>query len=261
MNKVKDISKCRVIYRPRGRAGEYSPLALNLYTGCRHGCKYCYVPRVLRKDRQEFHSKVEVRKNIIENLKYDIEHVQITEPVLLCFTCDPYTPEVAEDPYNQTTFKALVLLAENKINFQVLTKAGLRAVKDFGLYRTQNTGHRTQNIDKFATTLTYLNPAKSLEIEPFAALPAERIESLKAAKKAGIETWVSFEPALSEQEIHKLITASAPYTDFYKVGKVTEYQSDITDWPGFITRITKHLDMLGKKYMLKEDLRKMIINK
>lgn len=244
--KTTDIKKCRVIYRPRGRAGEYSPLALNLYTGCRHGCKYCYVPRVLRKVRKEFHSKVSVRKNIIENLKHDIEMVRITEPVLLCFTCDPYTPEVENDPYNQTTFKALVLLAENKINFQILTKAGLRAIKNFDIY---------QPGDKFAVTLTFFDPMKSLYFEPFAALPKERIESLKAAKKKGIETWVSFEPALDETEIHKLIKISAPYTDFYKLGKVTSYQSSITDWPGFIAGMISHLKCLSKPYMLKEDLK------
>jgi hypothetical protein len=27
----------RTIYEPEGRAAEYSPLALNLYTGCAHG--------------------------------------------------------------------------------------------------------------------------------------------------------------------------------------------------------------------------------
>jgi DNA repair photolyase len=209
------------------------------------------VPRVLRRDRREFQNKVAIRKNIIENLKHDIERVRITEPVLLCFTCDPYTPEVENDPYNQTTSRAIILLAENKINFQILTKAGRRAVKDFGLYKKG---------DKFAVTLTFLDPMKSLVIEPFAALPDERLEALALAKKKGIETWVSIEPALNEVEVHKLITASAPYTDFYKVGKVTDYQSDITDWPGFIAGVRKHLDSLGKPYMLKKDLKKCLVD-
>lgn len=243
--KTTDVGKCRAIYRPRGRAGEYSPLALNLYTGCRHGCKYCYVPRCLQKDKKEFHQLVRVRKNIIENLKHDIETVQITEPVLLCFTCDPYTPGVEGDTNNETTFNALAMLAVNKINFQILTKAGLRAINDFRIYRPG---------DKFATTLTFFDPAKSQEIESLAALPAERIESLAIAKKMGIETWVSIEPTLNELEIHKLIDASAPYVDFYKVGKVSEYKSDITDWPGFTERVREHLKSLNKPYMLKKDL-------
>ncbi len=38
-----------LIYVPKGRAREYSPLALNLYRGCEHRCSYCYCPRI---DRQ-----------------------------------------------------------------------------------------------------------------------------------------------------------------------------------------------------------------
>lgn len=31
-----------LIYEPRGRAREYAALALNTYTGCSHGCQYCF---------------------------------------------------------------------------------------------------------------------------------------------------------------------------------------------------------------------------
>ena len=30
-----------MIYEPRGRAREYSPLALNVYNKCDHFCRYC----------------------------------------------------------------------------------------------------------------------------------------------------------------------------------------------------------------------------
>ncbi len=36
-----------VVYEPRGRAREYSPLALNLYRGCSSRCVYCYASDVL----------------------------------------------------------------------------------------------------------------------------------------------------------------------------------------------------------------------
>ncbi len=246
MEKTTDIGKCRVVYRPSGRAGEYSPLALNLYAGCRHGCKYCYVPNCLRQDRQEFHAKVNVRKDVIKNLARDLGTVKITEPVLLCFTCDPYTPDVKDDPQNFTTRKALILLSENNVNFQILTKGGLHAVNEFDLYRPG---------DKFAVSLTFFDPQGSQAIEPFAALPEERIESLKQAKLRDIKTWVSLEPALDEIEIHQLINASAPFADFYKLGKVSSFPSRIKDWAGYVARVTKHLDQLGKPYMLKKDLK------
>lgn len=39
------------IYEPSGAAKEYGDLAINIYTGCPHGCFYCFAPSVLRRDR------------------------------------------------------------------------------------------------------------------------------------------------------------------------------------------------------------------
>ena len=44
----------QVIYEPQGRAGEFAPLAANLYRGCGHGCSYCYVPMVIKTKRDIF---------------------------------------------------------------------------------------------------------------------------------------------------------------------------------------------------------------
>jgi DNA repair photolyase len=247
------ISRCKAIYRPRGRAGEYSPLAINLYTGCYHSCEYCYVPRCLRIEKNKFHSQIYPRKDIIEKIEHDaklLAEAGCRDEILLCFTCDPYTPEVQSDPYNMTTRKTIEILSENGLLFQILSKAGTRAIRDFALYKKN---------DKFATTLTFIDSIKSIMVEPNAALPSERIKTLKMAKEHGIETWVSFEPALDEKQIHILITKSEHYTDFYKIGKVTKYPSAITDWTGFVKRITEHLDAIGKPYMLKEDLKKEIM--
>jgi DNA repair photolyase len=246
---MSNVPKCRAIYKPAGRAGEYSPLAVNLYTGCAHRCRYCYVPNCLKMDKEKFHSQIRIRKNIIDSIEHDVESTRIIEPVLLCFTCDPYTPYVEYDPDNFTTRKVMAILSGVNVNFQILTKSGLKAARDFDLYKAG---------DKFATTLTFFDPQKSQEIEPFAALPAERVESLRKAKGRNIETWVSLEPALDEKEIHKLIDASAEFTDLYKVGKVTNYRSDIIDWSGFVKRITAHLDSLRKPYFLKRDLRQYL---
>ena len=43
-----------IIYQPKGKAREYSPLAANLYLGCNHGCKYCYAPSIRFQTRQDF---------------------------------------------------------------------------------------------------------------------------------------------------------------------------------------------------------------
>ena len=35
----------KLIYRPRGAAGEYARFAVNFYLGCPNGCRYCYLKR------------------------------------------------------------------------------------------------------------------------------------------------------------------------------------------------------------------------
>ena len=52
------------IYEPRGRAREYSPLALNYFTGCDHGCQYCYVQPMMSRFRAGYnHNDVKINVN------------------------------------------------------------------------------------------------------------------------------------------------------------------------------------------------------
>ena len=54
-----------VIYEPKGKAREYSPLALNLYLDCSHGCKYCYAPAIQRQG-DGYYTVASPRTNIIK---------------------------------------------------------------------------------------------------------------------------------------------------------------------------------------------------
>jgi DNA repair photolyase len=238
--------KLRVIYEPRGRAREYSALAVNLYSGCNHGCKYCYAPDCMRRDRQEFYNKQSARVDILKKIQQDCKVLSgIKERVLLCFTCDPYQKL---DDTEQLTRETLKLFRQYQIPFQILTKAGHRAERDFDLYTEK---------DAFATTLTFMNDEKSLYYEPEAALPAERIETIKKAKQKGIETWVSFEPVLNDEEVYKLLDATHEYVDLYKVGKVSRFKTDKEiNWERFAGEIVNRLEALGKKYYIKNDLKK-----
>lgn len=239
-------NKLKVIYEPAGRAREYSALAVNLYSGCNHGCKYCYVPDCMRRNRQEFYDRQTARVDIMNKIQRDCKIIAGTEErVLLCFTCDPYQKL---DDTEQLTRKALGLFALYDIPFQVLTKGGHRAKRDFDLYAKK---------DAFATTLTFMDPDKSLYYEPEAALPEDRIETIKAAKKLGIETWVSFEPVLNDDEVFKLLDSTHEYVDLYKVGKVSRFKTDKEiNWNRFAYEIVNRLEKLGKNYYIKNDLKK-----
>lgn len=65
-----------IIYEPRGKAREYSDLAVNLFTGCSHACRYCYCPAVLRKTIDAWAFDPQPRKNILRELKRDARRMQ-----------------------------------------------------------------------------------------------------------------------------------------------------------------------------------------
>ena len=156
------------IYEPKGRAGEYAHLAVNLYQGCRHGCSYCYGPSALRKSRADFVTgDTGPRPGVIEAMqKQAVEYVGTDSRVLLCFTSDPYQPGGIE---NGVTRQALEILRRHDIPYTVLTKGGMRAARDFDLYG---------RCDAFGASLTYVNHGSSRVEEPVAVTPFERCIAL-----------------------------------------------------------------------------------
>ena len=84
-----------IIYEPKGKAHEYSPLAVNLYKGCAHGCKYCYAPATTKTKRAVFHSPeyIRPRPDILKALKKDAAKLAGDKrEILLSFTSDVYQP-------------------------------------------------------------------------------------------------------------------------------------------------------------------------
>lgn len=233
-----------VIYRPKGRAAEFSHLAINHYVGCKHGCTYCWGPAVTKNS--DFWNVQTVRKDVLSQIQKEAPKFAGTdERVLLCFSCDPYQPlnNVAN-----LTREVIKILKTNDIPFQVLTKGGMRAVSDFDLYT---------KLDAFGTTLTFLDPEKSLEAEPYAATPNNRIRAIEIAHKQGIETWVSLEPVLDATQSLQIIERTHEFVDHYKIGKLNYQHSDI-DWRLFGTRAIQLCRELRKDYYIKADLAKYL---
>ena len=246
---LKEIA-LNIIYEPRGAAKEYSPLALNLYEGCEHGCKYCYAPSCRYKKKSEFFGSQSIRKNVLDKLEPDLKKMNESgnaKRTLLCFTCDPYQHD---DDFNMLTRDCLELFKKYKQPFQVLTKGGMKAVRDFDLYKPG---------DAYAATLTFDSPERSMVWEPNAALPVDRMDSLKAANDMGIETWASFEPVIDPKDTFKLIDKTHEYVDLYKVGKINRFKTGIdVDWKKFTIEVIDKLEQLGKKYYIKDSLKQFL---
>lgn len=228
------------IYKPSGRAAEYGDYALNIYTGCPHRCYYCFAPSVLRKDRELFHSHVEPRDGIVEAVRKQLATGEIKDKLIhLCFTCDPYPTG-----YDSTATREIIRLIKDSGNHvQILTKGDGR--RDLDLLDEN---------DWFGVSIS-CNTIIQKSVEPNALNPLSRLLTVGEAQKAGMKTWVSFEPVVEPDAV---ISCIAGYFDLFnkiKVGKLNYYPSDI-DWKAFGTEAERICKKSGVEYYIKDDLRK-----
>jgi DNA repair photolyase len=237
------LAGCDVIYYPAGQAEEYSSVALNIYRGCGNCCRYCYAPAAVRAKRAAFDAGALPKKDFLKRLRNDAEKCQangLTEQILLCFTTDPYHPGDTG-----LTRQTMEILREQDLSFSVLTKGGTRALRDIDLFRPDR--------DAFASTVTSLDDATSLRWECNAALPADRIASLRAFHDAGIFTWVSLEPTLDAETSLAIVRKTHRFVDLYKIGKLN-YAASVTDWQDYTLRMIELCSKLGVKHYIKRDL-------
>ena len=222
------------IYIPSGKAKEYGDYALNIYTGCPHGCYYCFAPSVLRKDREVFHGNIQPRPNIVEETRKQLEREKITDKLIhLCFTCDPFPMGYDCAP----TLEIIKLLKEHGNHVQILTKSD--SLKAFELLDEN---------DWYGITLTGKQ-------EPHAASQKSRLLTLAFMRNKGVKTWVSFEPVLNADYVLSCITAHGQIFDRIKIGKLNYHPSDI-DWKEFGHNVESLCQRLGQDYYIKDALRK-----
>jgi DNA repair photolyase len=219
------------IYEPKGAAKEYGDYALNIYTGCPHRCFYCFAPQVLHKDREQFHSVVEPRANIVEETRKQLEREDFRgKTIHLCFTCDPYPTGYDTTP----TREIIKLLKAHGAHVQILTKGDGK--QDFDLLDEN---------DWYGVTLDGTDSGPYRELN--------RVFDLLGAKLRGIKTWVSFEPVLdAELALRKIRTVD--FVDKVKIGKLNYHYSDI-EWADFGRKAECLCQKLGLDYYIKDSLR------
>lgn len=220
------------IYEPTGKAKEYGDYALNIYTGCPHRCYYCFAPNVLHRDREQFHSVVEPRKNIVEETRKQLEREKITGKLIhLCFTCDPYPTG-----YDSTSTREIIkLLKEYGNHVQILTKGD--GSRDFDLLDSG---------DWYG--ITYDGSYGGVY------MPSDRLADIQYARTFGIKTWCSFEPVVDSAFVLECIENCYDLFDKAKIGKLNYYPSDI-DWKKFGQEAEALCQRLGLDYYIKDGLR------
>lgn len=224
------------IYEPTGKAKEYGDYAINIYTGCPHWCYYCFAPNVLHREREKFHSHVEPRKNIVEEVRKQLERENITgKTIHLSFLCDPYPQGYDTTP----TREIIKLLKEHGNHVQILTKGD--GSRDFDLLDGE---------DWYGISYSGSYEAD----EPEALRRDFRLFTLAEAKRKGIKTWVSFEPVVDAEQVLWTLEINSCLFDKVKIGKLNYWPSNI-DWAEFGRKAEALCEKLGLDYYIKESLR------
>lgn len=221
------------IYKPGGAAAEYAEWALNIYTGCPHRCYYCYAPQYLHRDREEFHSRVEPRKNIVAELRKQLEREQITGRLInLCFMCDPYPTG-----YDTTTTREVIkALKEYGNHVQILTKGD--GSRDFDLLDSE---------DWYGVTISGADHETK---EPGSIPEGQRLGIMQ---NAPCRKWISFEPVIQQDFVLTMLSLIDVGVRV-KIGKLNYHPSNI-NWAQFGREAERIFRERGLDYYIKDSLR------
>ena len=170
---------------------------LNPYVGCGHGCRYCYVPDVLKREdlHQNWGQRVFVKKGIEEILKKEVR-TKKKGTVGLSTVTDPYQPLEAK---MEITRRCLEILQGSDFKVSIQTKSEL-VLRDRDLLEPP--------FDVGVTIIT-MDEELSLLLEPAASPPDARAHVLEELS-GKLETWVFLGPVIpgvndDEGEIRKVI--------------------------------------------------------
>jgi DNA repair photolyase len=153
-------------------------LTFNPYTGCDHGCVYCYASYYIPK----FYD-CRPKKDLLRRLEREARKLG-GELISISNSSDPY-PNIEEK--NGLTRRCLEILSRNDCRIQIVTKS-LLVTRDIDLLK--KTGSMV------ALSITTDDDEISRRLEPKAPLSSERLEAIEALVKNGIPVAVRIDPII-----------------------------------------------------------------
>jgi len=168
----------------RTSIGDYS---FNCYVGCGHACGYCYA-----RFMQRFHPHdeawgqfVDVKVNAAEVLARQLRRLEPGE-VFTCSACDGWQPVEREFGLTRECCR---LLLEAGFRLSILTKSRM-VLRDLDIFAGRDV--------RLGVTITVLDESWARIWEPKASSVSDRVEVLRRAKSAGLETVLMLGPLLPE---------------------------------------------------------------
>ncbi len=205
--------KGKAIYRPNGKAAEYSEWACNFYNGCTHNCSYCYNNHNLMS-KTVGGTDVRLKKSLVdEQTAFQIFMAELTKvkdsiikedkALHFNFVSDPCLPETIE-----LNWKCIGHALREGVKCQILTKAA-----DWLENPVVVPAFQYKELISVGFTLTGCD-----DQEPGAAPNAKRIEAMKQLHDMGIKTWASIEPIIDPVRSFEMIKATVGICNYYKIG-------------------------------------------
>ncbi len=184
---VKIVEKlCKTALSKSGLSYDYT---INPYTGCLHGCVYCYANFMRRFSghlQDPWGSFVDVKVNLLDVLAKELPK-RPGGSVWLSSVCDPY--QEVEAKYNLTRGAIELLSSYRKFSISILTKNAL-VLRDLDLLT-----HIKDRLD-IGFTITTFDPDAQRIFEPYASPLKDRIGALTRLSSEGFDTWVFIAPML-----------------------------------------------------------------
>ncbi len=184
-------------------------LSINPYRGCEHGCIYCFArpshAYLELSPGLDFETRLFAKTNAVELLRRELSRPgHQVSPIALGVNTDAYQP--VERQYRLTR-SLIEVLAECEHPFTLITKSAL-VERDIDLLAPL----AEKNLCSVFITITTLDHALARRLEPRAASPRRRLETVRVLAAAGIPTGVMMAPvipALNDKSIEEVVEEAA----------------------------------------------------
>jgi DNA repair photolyase len=182
--------------------------SINPYRGCEHGCIYCYARPshcyLGHSAGLDFETKLYAKSNAAALLEQELAKPGYKpETIALGANTDPYQPIERE---RRITRSILEVLARTNHPVGIVTKSALVA-RDIDILQPM----AEKGVAKVAVSITSLDRSVARAMEPRAATPPKRLDTVRRLSEAGIPVTVMVAPiipGLTDHEIEPILEAA-----------------------------------------------------
>lgn len=183
--------------------------SINPYRGCEHGCVYCFArpshAYMGMSPGLDFETRLYAKPDAAELLERELSHPNyVPQTIAIGTNTDPYQPV-------EKTWRLMrgILEVLDRYNHPVMivTKSAL-ILRDIDILARM----AERGLVKVAISLTTMDKTLARAMEPRAATPSRRLETMRALNEAGIPCHVMTAPiipGLNDHEIERLLDSAA----------------------------------------------------